>query len=283
MQFLRDWVAEIEELLAEGSLKSLTYAALECRLAIEFVCYERLKGAYGNYAYGDLKGKWQPRHVIRELIREVDESVANSFTLSISEEPVLDGINTTIEDFSSLKFRKVGSQVGFDPKRLGNSWNALANSALHVQMPKSATDHVSRYGDCEKIMKAVMEAVSQLREIAQGTLISTGFGISISFDCACGAKVSRRASSLNDGQVVSCSDFECKESYIARHDGKDWMFEIQNMAIPCDCGQKIQVPPRAINELPRHHKITAVCSSCGRQTRVQWQIYRACTDPASVE
>lgn len=280
MQFLRDWIAEIEGLLAEGSPRSLTYAALECRLAIEFVCYERLKGAYGNYAFGDLKGKWQPKHVISELIREVDDSVAASFTVSISQEPISDKPDLTIEEFQSLEYIEIGSQVGFKPKKLGDSWNALSNAALHVQMPKSALDPVGRYGDGEKITKVVVEALDQLREIAQGTLISTGVGVSISFDCPCGAKISRRENSLTEGQVVSCSNPECKESHIARRNEQDWTFELRNLIIACACGEQMLVPPRAIDELRRNHAATKICPACGEQTRVQWQLHRTFIKPS---
>ncbi|WP_237721954.1 hypothetical protein, partial [Vibrio parahaemolyticus] len=39
-------VVEIEKLLEEGSDASITYAALECRLTIEYICYERFKQFY---------------------------------------------------------------------------------------------------------------------------------------------------------------------------------------------------------------------------------------------
>ncbi len=38
---LRGSIDTIEGHLADGSPRSLTYAALECRLAIERICYER--------------------------------------------------------------------------------------------------------------------------------------------------------------------------------------------------------------------------------------------------
>jgi hypothetical protein len=53
---LRRIIPTIEKLLAEETPQSITYAALECRLAIEKVCYERLKVVHDYIAHEDLRG-----------------------------------------------------------------------------------------------------------------------------------------------------------------------------------------------------------------------------------
>ena len=76
-------ISKIEELLKEGTEATITYAALECRLAIERICYERLRLAHDYISHDDLK-KWQPRDIVKILIQEVDSSAAETFTVSIS-------------------------------------------------------------------------------------------------------------------------------------------------------------------------------------------------------
>ena len=76
-------IETVEGLLAQSSAQATTYAALECRLAIEKVCYERLKIAHDYIAHDDLR-RWQPRDVVETLIAEVDGRIDSGFTLSIS-------------------------------------------------------------------------------------------------------------------------------------------------------------------------------------------------------
>src|SRR3954447_183081 len=87
MTDIKSLISRIEALLARGTPESITYAALECRLAIEKVCYERLKIAHDYISHDDLR-RWQPRHVVETLIAEVDGRIATSSTLFISPQPV---------------------------------------------------------------------------------------------------------------------------------------------------------------------------------------------------
>jgi len=84
---LRAIIATVEKLLAEDTPQSITYAALECRLGIEKVCYDRLKVAHDYIAHEDLRG-WSPRDVVRTLIAEVDEHAASEQTLYMAKQPV---------------------------------------------------------------------------------------------------------------------------------------------------------------------------------------------------
>lgn len=61
-------ISQIEVLMAENTEASLTYAALECRLAIERICYERLRLAHDYISNDDLK-RWQPRDIVNILIQ----------------------------------------------------------------------------------------------------------------------------------------------------------------------------------------------------------------------
>src|SRR5262245_55374066 len=139
-------IARIEELLAQRTPQATTYAALECRLAIEKVCYERLKIAHDYISHEDLRG-WQPQHVVRSLLADLDAHIASTVVVSIGSKPFKDQSTTpaTVEDFKDVEWLKVGTQVGFDPGLLGSLWNSLARLALHVHLPQTKDEIIPAY------------------------------------------------------------------------------------------------------------------------------------------
>lgn len=144
---LKSRISQIEVLLAENTDASLTYAALECRLAIERFCYDRLRLSHDYISHDDLR-RWQPRDIVNTLIEEVDTNTATTFTVSVSRDCSQDRtVSPTPEDYDSMNFVPIGTQIGFDPSKLGRLWNALANLALHIRIPTSKDDSVSQYGE----------------------------------------------------------------------------------------------------------------------------------------
>jgi hypothetical protein len=59
-------IALIDSLIEEDTERSLTYAALECRLALEYLCYERFKLVYSYLSPHDLKN-WRPKYVVKQI------------------------------------------------------------------------------------------------------------------------------------------------------------------------------------------------------------------------
>jgi len=79
-------IGVIERLLQEDTDQSLTYAALECRLTLEYLCYERFKLTYSYLSQDDLKN-WVPKDVVKQVSEDVDDDIDKEFTLSISTQP----------------------------------------------------------------------------------------------------------------------------------------------------------------------------------------------------
>ena len=164
-----DLIKTVEDLIEEDTPASLTYAALECRLAIERICYERLRLAHVYISNNELK-RWQPQGVVNTLIQEVDSYTASTFTLYISKEPLPDdAAEPTLEDYQATEFVNVGTQVGFDTGKLGKLWNALSHLALHVKVPASKDDMICRYGDPERIKEKVAEALEEIKRIDEAS------------------------------------------------------------------------------------------------------------------
>lgn len=269
-------IRKIEDLLSEDTESSITYAALECRLAIERICYERLRLAHDYISHDDLK-KWQPRDIVRVLIQEVDSKVAETFTMSISTSPRPEGAaEPTLEEYQSMEFVPIGTQVGFDPNKLGRFWNALAKLALHISLPTNKADNVPHYGDKEAIKKKVSEALAEIKRIGEGTLMSTGMGMGgeVSFACFCGSKNKRRLEFLNDGQIVSCINPDCDESY--GFVKSDLSFGRRTFEITCRaCGTQRDVAKKMVEKLRTDQRIHFDCEGCGETIYVSWRPMQA--------
>ena len=119
-------IERIDALLDEDTDQSVTYAALEARLALERVCYDRLRQRHDYISHEQLR-RWQPGAVVNVLIKEVDEHLGKTLTLSISKSPVGPGVKLEDEEYV-----EVGTEIGFNPKKIAKLWNALAKLALHA-------------------------------------------------------------------------------------------------------------------------------------------------------
>lgn len=263
-------IATIEDLLKVDSDSSITYAALECRLAIERICYEHLKISHDYIAHDDLR-KWQPRDIVRVLIRDVDPRAAETFTMSISASSIPEGSpEPTPEEYSAMEFVPIGTHVGFNPNTLGDLWNAPAKLALHVNLPRSASDSLAHYGNKEAIKKKVTEALTEIRRIGSGTLLSTGVGPEVSFECDCGSKNKRRSDLLIDHRIVSCINPNCLETY--EFFESDMSFERRTYAITCrNCGEQREIPKKMVEKLPTDRQINFDCEGCGDKIYVAWR------------
>ncbi len=116
MLWLKPHTARIQALIDEGTAESLTLAALQCRLAIEQVCYERLRNAHDYISHADLK-RWQPLDIVNRLIQDVDPHIASSFALSMSKTPVKSPEATpTLEAYEAEEYSKRGFSPTFSSR-----------------------------------------------------------------------------------------------------------------------------------------------------------------------
>lgn len=199
-------IERMRALLSEGSAASVTYAALEARLALEKVCYDRLRQRHDYISHSQLK-KWQPGGVVATLMNDVDPHVAQTVQFSMAKQPAK-GVKADPQDYVQL-----GTEIGFDPKRIVKLWNALAKLALHVRLPEHRNDHIPDYGDATQIRAKVEEVVAELEKLAEGNLSLSGIGETVSFECGvCDEVNKRRVALLRDGQSVNCINPECERA-----------------------------------------------------------------------
>lgn len=271
---LENSIATIECLLEQDTPESLTYAALECRLAIELICYQRLKHFHKYISHDDLK-KWTPAYVVKTLISEVDPYVDKTFSFSISASPLPDSVTPpSLEDYEAMDYVEVGTQVGFNANKLGSLWNALSRIALHIRLPQTSDDPIVRYGDFNNTKRKVQEALIEIKRIGKGSMIAGFPGEVISFQCRCGQQNKRKSEVLEDGKIINCINPDCKESYAFEE--KDTLFARQTFRITCKkCDKNIEIPKRQVMALELNRPMCLPCPFCADEIYIQWQPYQA--------
>lgn len=267
---LQKEIEQIEKLLSLADAKSVTYAALEARLALERICYDRLRQHHDYIAYADLR-RWQPGKVMNQLIEEVDTAAAQTRVISISSNPVKDDDNLDEADFV-----KIGEEIGFRPSHITKLWNSLSNVALHVRLPRSRTDPIPAYPDPSQVAQKVREALAEIKRINASTATMSGIGLEVTFHCECGQSNKRRADLLREGQSISCANASCNWSWIVRRDGDDINFQRQGVDVSCKaCGREESLPWREIERLGYGKVANWDCPGCNSKNLVMWQLYQA--------
>lgn len=255
----------VQALLSQGDAQALTYAALECRLTIELICYERLVISYDKLSHDELR-RWQPKDVVEQVVEDANELADKGFTISISKTPISDTSKpTTQSEFENLAYVKIGEQAAVDLKKVGRLWHSLSNVALHVSIPSSKDDPLSIYGDVKKIKKKVEQTLEELEKLKAGNLLSGSFGANCCFTCAsCGIEIKRTQKLLSHGRIIYCPNPQCDESYLVHQEGADFFFNIRVVQPVCQsCKRQFDVPLKVIEQLRFGKTCEVACGTCG--------------------
>lgn len=271
---LQPIIDRIKALLEQDTEASMTYAALECRLALEKVVYDRLRQRHAYISHDQLR-RWQPGAVINTLISDVDAHLTDTMTLSIGKNPAREGVKLEDEEYV-----KVGTEVGFDAKKIVKMWNAVARLALHVRLPKDKDDHIPDYGDKAEIRAKVLEVVAELERLAKGTMTFSGIGMEVSFDCSCGTTNKRREKLLREKQHIHCINPDCKNTWKVTKEDDEFVFESVTADINCDkCGATNCIPWRFFWEMKYDQHGTFSCHTCRHKNVVAWRLALARNNP----
>lgn len=260
----------INALLEQDTEQSLTYAALECRLTLEYLCYERFKLYFSYLSQNDLNS-WQPKHIIEQISNQIDEHISKGFSVAISTEKINGRSPETREEFESIEYTPLGNQSELKFNTLHRLWNGLSNVALHIPVPSISYESIDIYGKKERIRKKVEEVISFLSDIKGNLLMAGSFGEEYSFDCfACTTKIKRPIKYLLDKTVLSCINPKCKESYVIQNDKNNGFGVIRNIIkFACSgCNDDLEVPIRYFQELRFNQTLKISCCKCGMLSEV---------------
>ena len=246
------YLRRAEEELGTGEDERLKYAALELRMAMEALTYDRALAYKDEFPPTEYE-TWQPRKVMSVLL-DIDPTADKDSSLAIGTEEEY-GVPAPV--MTSLGSEKVLSMV-----ILRQHYDALG-SYLHVQSMKQ--NRTGKTLDYSKIRSRCKEIASFITAVLSSSVFHVALGSFATMNCMeCGKPIRKRIPHGTGAVRAECC--ECRASYniIDRGNGQvEWL--PQQHEIECangDCKQKIFV---------WHHEMEIgrcwICSNCnGRNT-----------------
>lgn len=201
-QRARDALQRAKTEMASGCNERIIYAALELRMAIECVTYERAKTYEKELPPRDYD-VWQPGRLMKELL-ELDPLADASGTVSfgLEDEP---GV-------PAKEMKTLGSEKVFNMKDIEDSYNALG-SFLHQPTMRQLNSGKER--NWQKMRERCDELVPKLEAVLASSVFNVNFGIFTTFKCMnddCGKDIRKRLPSTQSEVPAVC--FECGAEHV---------------------------------------------------------------------
>lgn len=205
-QRAREALTRAKDEMASGSDARLHYAALELRMAIECVTYERAK-SYEKELPPTEYDTWQPGKLMKELL-EIDPDADASGTLSFGIEEV--------PGEHAKEMQPLGAEKVFNLDAIKRSYDALG-SYLHQPTLKqwSKGGH-----DLPKARLKFERIANQLDEVLNSSIFNINFGNFTSFQCMnddCARQIRKRIPRGSESVIAGC--FDCSAQYEITVDG----------------------------------------------------------------
>lgn len=253
-------IALIQSLIDKGSESHIRYAALECRLAIEEICYERLRIAH-KYIPLDKVRIWQPPKLLKFLFEEVEPSLLGGSKLSISAEPTDSLKELKREDYEAMEWVELGEQATLNLPKFSKLYHKISKH-LHAKMPASDSS-VTKISE-DEVRRHVHEVVDELAVLSKGKVEFFFPSKVVSFNCFCGEEISRTEHSLNAAKVISCVSSKCNMTYVPQlaDDGYELLRRVVTINCP-HCGHKILQEFSDVERLSIGAVHATTCPSCG--------------------
>ncbi len=196
-------MARAQALMAEATPASLRYAALELRLCIEALTYEKLR-SFSAMVPEDVLRTWQPPQAVKALL-EFEPRADRTFVLHAGvEEPY----GKPAQD---MKY--VGTHSSLRLGWLRKHYNKLGN-LLHVPAVGD-----SRAPDVTALKTYLSDVIADLQEPLQSGITGGAFREVFQFTCsACGKPVIANAEAVREKSKAICLSPQCKAEYFARLD-----------------------------------------------------------------
>jgi prolyl 4-hydroxylase len=250
-------VARIEALLSEGSAASLTYAALEARIALERLGYDHVRRLQATAE--DAAKPQQRLNLVKQIIADGASEAAHASTVSVRADAPDAGPTVSSEPPAT-----------FDPQAVGLLWQNLTTAALHARNPEHAGDPIAEFGEAAVIRAHVEQALAELRRFSAAPEAPSDLGPELSWNCVCGTQNKRFAALLRDGQHVSCSNPRCHWTWVARGDGSTFEFQPLPAQVICKaCARPDTLPLGWLRKLKFGDVAKWSCPGCAEENQVR--------------
>jgi len=199
----------------------LPYAALEFRMCLESIVYEKLR-VYERRLPEKIKKKWQPDQALRALVA-LEPEAEQSHRLLMARE-VESGVPA--EDW-----HHVTTHVAVKATWVRKAYNKLG-SYVHESQPFTSPKYPYRVG-LQKTREALESMAAELKDAAYSGM-GAAIAMVLSFECcACGSPVVCNEAALKDGARVDCLDPDCEATHVASKDEKGWSFQPTVLSFSC--------------------------------------------------
>lgn len=246
--------------MASGSDERLSYAALELRMAIECVTYERAKSYEQELPPLDYD-VWQPEKLMRELL-ELDPLADASGTLSFGKE--------SEPGVPAKEMKALGSEKVFNMQDIKDSYNALG-SFLHQPTMRQLNSGKER--NWQKVRARCDELVQKLEKVLSSSVFNVNFGVFTKFKCMnddCGGDIRKRIPSGQTEVTAAC--FSCGAEHVISV-GLEGMHTVQPVVEEVHCANA-ECPHTF--KLFRHELKQGAhwtCSACGTKCAIGLAVF----------
>ena len=186
--------------LSSSSDPRLKYAALELRMTMEAITYDRAQAYKDEFPSSEYE-TWQPKKVLMVLL-EIDSDADASSTISIGIQP---DSHTPPETMQLL-----GTEKTFTLRRLKKHYDALGSYLHIISIKQSRTGNLQ---NMNKLRRQCEEIYQFLDEALRSPIFNMTLGNFSSLACQeCGKTIRKRIPhSFNEPILADC--FNCKAKY----------------------------------------------------------------------
>lgn len=196
----------------------LRYAALELRMCIESLAYERALD-FEDDLQPDEFDTWQPKKLV-ELLVEIDPTADQSSSFRIREE--------TGPDEPEAPWMDLGEERVFSIKQIGSYYHRLGG-LLHQPTLKNLLKEDFKLGKHRKTCEAL---VLELESVLSSPIYNAHIKAHATIPCDCGRKIRKRVKTDGSDTIATC---ECNARYLLKNDPtKDGLlYERIGTRVPC--------------------------------------------------
>ena len=263
----RESVGRARAELASGDRARFKFAALELRMAIESVTYERAQSYRDEIPQAEYR-TWQPKKVMKRLIDiEPHADKGSSIAYGVEEVP---GV-------AAKQMTSLGAEQVFGLRAIKAHYDALG-SYLHMPTLKQLEDVGEP--DWAKLHERCLTIIGLLDGVLSSPVFNINFGTFSSIECMnpdCGKTVRRRIPIGRSALSAACLDCGMDYELSVDADGRCmWRPVLEEVSCPRpSCEVVFKVAPGEIKAGRR-----LVCHACGGRFQIGLALF---SDEASAE
>lgn len=253
----REHVKIATEQLQSGKDSFLKYAALELRMAMEAITYDRavaFKEEFPEEEYNT----WQPKKVMGVLL-EIEPTADKDSTISFGLE----------EEYGvpAKEMTLLGTETVLNMKTLKYHYDALG-SFLHIPTIKSIKE--GKTVNFNTLRKRCEEIKAYLDKVLSSPVFNTNFGVFASINCMqCGQNIRKRIPQGKESINVECPKCDASYRLTDAGEGKS-LIEPKHQEIECankECTKRILVWEKEVRLGARW-----ICPECKGQNSIVFGI-----------